>query len=93
MYSIEELRNKIDIIDDKILDLFLERMVVARSIATYKIENDMKIFDEDREKEVLEKNLEKIRLEEYKKYTEKFLNNLMDISKDLQKDIIDGVMK
>lgn len=93
MKSIEELRNKIDIIDDKILELFLERMVVARFIATYKIENEMKIFDEKREKEVLEKNLEKIRLEEYKKYTEKFLSNLMDISKDLQRDIIDGVIK
>ena len=46
-----KLREHIDYIDKKIVDLYEERMEVSSQIADYKIETGKKVFDKDREKE------------------------------------------
>ncbi|NTW72261.1 MAG: chorismate mutase [Eubacteriaceae bacterium] len=93
MKDLESLRNRIDAIDDSIIELFLERMEVAKGVADFKKDRDMKIFDEKREAEVIKKNLNKIKDSEFKSYAEQFLHALMNISKELQKDCIEGKMK
>jgi chorismate mutase/prephenate dehydratase len=51
--SIEQLREKIDTIDNELLRLFEERMKVAESVGVYKKENDLPVRDRERERQVL----------------------------------------
>ncbi len=52
--SIENLRTKIDCIDDEIVRLFVERMEVAKQVAEYKKENNLPIYVPAREREKLQ---------------------------------------
>lgn len=49
MKDLLELRDQIDAIDEKIVELFEERMQISKDVATYKIANGKKVFDKDRE--------------------------------------------
>ena len=51
--NIKELRNDIDRIDGELTKLFKERMETAAEIAKYKKENNMPVFNKEREREVL----------------------------------------
>lgn len=53
--SLSGLREKIDIIDDKILDLINERGQIALEVSRHKQKNSLKIYDPTREKEIEEK--------------------------------------
>ena len=55
--NIDEIRNKIDEIDGKLVKLIEERLEIVENVALYKKRNNIQIFDEKREKEVIEKNL------------------------------------
>lgn len=46
-----QLRQQIDTIDRKIVDLYEKRMDVSRQVAEYKIETGKKVFDKQREQE------------------------------------------
>lgn len=77
-------REKIDLIDDKIRQLFEERMAIVKEIKEYKKAHNLPILDENREKEILKKsNLVK---EEYRKYYEDFMHNVLRISKEYQNE-------
>ncbi len=54
MKSLEESRAAIDAVDREIVRLFEQRMVIARDVARYKIENGMPVLDRSREERVLE---------------------------------------
>lgn len=90
MLDINKLRDEIDGIDKQIVELFEKRMDVVLNVAKYKEERDLPIFNGDREAEVIEKNLKRLSNKAYKKYAEEFFNNLMDVSRKMQKDIIGG---
>lgn len=81
--SLEKLRKEIDDIDAQMIDLFQKRMAVSKEIATYKKLNNIEIFDEDREKIVIEKNT-KFLDDDIKDFAKIFLKNLMDLSKAYQ---------
>ena len=51
--DLQELRKKIDEIDDGLLDLFQRRMDVSAEIARYKEENNIPVYDPAREKQKL----------------------------------------
>jgi chorismate mutase/prephenate dehydratase len=51
--DINDNRTHIGNIDKQIVDLFVERMNLAKEIGDYKLENNLAIYDERREKEVL----------------------------------------
>lgn len=53
--DINELRKNIDVIDDKLLALFCERLNAADEIAEYKNKNSLPVADAAREKEILER--------------------------------------
>lgn len=53
MNLLEDLRNRIDTIDEHILELLSERMKVAREIGHYKKENNMTIFQIERWNEIV----------------------------------------
>lgn len=85
--DINECRKRIDEIDDVLIKLFEERMEIAISVANYKKENNLPIFNKEREEQVIEKNLAKIQNDDLKGYGEKMLHCLMDLSKDYQKSL------
>ena len=83
MIELELMRKKIDEIDDKLLALFKERLEVSKKIGLLKKKYKMEIFDPQREQEIIDGCTQNISDDE-KKYIEKFLKNLMDISKEVQ---------
>ena len=83
MIELELMRKKIDEIDDKLLVLFKERLEVSKKIGLLKKKHNMKIFDPQREQEIIDSCTQNVSDDE-KKYIEKFLRNLMDISKEVQ---------
>lgn len=54
MKSLEESRAAIDAVDRQIVRLFEQRMVIARDVARYKIENGLPVLDRSREEKVLD---------------------------------------
>jgi len=83
MIELELMRIKIDEIDDKLLVLFKERLEVSKKIGLLKKKHNIKIFDPKREQEIIDNCTQNVSDDE-KKYIEKFLRNLMDISKEVQ---------
>lgn len=83
MIELELMRKKIDEIDDKLLALFKERLEVSKKIGLLKKKYKMEIFDSQREQEIIDGCTQNIS-EDEKVYVEKFLRNLMDISKEVQ---------
>lgn len=93
MNKLEEARTKIDSIDEKVIQLFEERMDVVLEVIKYKVENNIPILDSSREAIMLEKNLRKISNEEYKKYYKIVLEGYLKASKELQQDILNKKIK
>ena len=89
MRDLNELRIEIDSIDSQLIQLFEKRMDIVKEVIEYKLSHDMPIYQSDREKEVLKKNLSKVENKELIQYASMFLENMMHISKSYQSDIKD----
>ena len=63
--DIDDYRNRIDEIDKEITKLFEERMDTVINIANYKKDNNLPIFNRDREDEVIEKNVGYLKNNDY----------------------------
>ena len=57
--DIQELRNRIDRVDDELVRLYGERMELAREIGRYKRENGIPVLDTERERNLLNRVGEK----------------------------------
>ena len=88
MEKLEICRDLIDSIDNQIIELYVKRMEIVKEITKLKIENGLPVLDQNREKIMLEKNLEKIKDHEFKKYYKSVLEGFLKASKEMQKDII-----
>lgn len=88
MDELEILRQKINETDEMLVKLFIERMVLAAKVGEYKSEKNMKIYDPVREKDIIERFANGVKIDFDIKYIEQFLENLMFLSRRLQKDII-----
>lgn len=87
MNKLAKCRKRIDRIDSQIIKLYEKRMAVVKDVIAYKIENNMIIEDKSRERDMLEKNLTKIKNEEYKDYYVYVLDGYLAASKKLQEHI------
>ena len=90
MNKLEKARLAINEADAQIAQLFEKRMQAVEDVVAYKMENGLPVFDGAREKEVIEKNLAKITEEKLKPYYEDMLIQLMRISKEYQKSIMES---
>ena len=88
MEKLEVCRDLIDSIDNQIIELYVKRMEIVKEITKFKIDSNLPILDQNREKIMLEKNLEKIKNDEFKKYYKDVLEGFLKASKEMQKDII-----
>ena len=89
MNTLEECREEITRIDTAMAALFCERMRQAEKIAAFKRENGLPILDEKREKTVLENGKNRVPDTDLQPYYLRFLQTMMDISKDFQAKTIE----
>ncbi len=87
MENLDNLREKIDKIDKKMISLFEERMCAAKQIGEYKIINNLPVLNTKREEIVLENCVNNLEDKNMEKYVKEFMKSVMKISKDYQKDI------
>lgn len=81
--DLKESRETLNKIDDKMKELYLERMEVIKDVTAYKIENGMATFDRARE-EAMKERLASDLSEPLKSYYLEFLKTILKTSKDLQ---------
>lgn len=79
-----EIRDKIDSVDKKILDLFEERMKLCRDVAEFKIENNRQVLDPEREKQKIEKIMQLTKDEAYKQGAGELFRQIMAMSRKMQ---------
>lgn len=91
MNSLEKAREIINRVDSQMAELFCERMQAAEMIAEYKKEHGLKIYDKVREQEIIERGAERVSDTVMREYYVNFLKSNMDISKEYQDRLINGM--
>ncbi|MBQ9341070.1 MAG: chorismate mutase [Lachnospiraceae bacterium] len=84
--EINEIRSKIDKVNDELLSLLLERLSLSREVAEYKINNNLPIYDKKREEEII--NALTYKCKDNAEYIIPVFDAILDTSKKLQEDII-----
>ncbi len=84
--DIEKKRTEIDEIDSYLTKLFLRRMQICGEIGHYKKENDIRVYDEDREKEVFAK-VKAMTPEKMQEYTELLYETVIGLANAYQLEI------
>lgn len=90
MTDLEVARDGINKIDEKMAELFESRMNFVAKVADYKKKNGMQVFDSSREKQVIERCVQYIKNVDLQPYYVRFIQNLMDISKNYQHKLLEG---
>ncbi|MBN3490831.1 chorismate mutase [Acholeplasma equirhinis] len=85
MTKLETLRLAIDQTDKELVRLLEERFKLVREIGHYKKENNLPIFDPEREKFVLATKEKLVQKKEDWPYYERIFKLFMDISKEMEK--------
>ena len=80
MKDLKQCRIEIDAIDQQLMELFEKRMALSKSVVEYKIENHLEIFQPEREREVIEKNLNRLSNGQLKEYARCFIQEMMTVS-------------
>ena len=86
-------RDEIDNIDAQIVALFEKRMGLVEEVIKYKLANNLDIFQSDREKEVILKNIARLKNPQLASYLDNFFSDMMNISKSYQATFIPPVKK
>lgn len=84
METLEELRVRLDEIDDQIVNLYEQRMDICAHVGEYKIQTGKKVLDRQREKEKLENVAGKASNPFNKKGVTELYEQLMSMSRKLQ---------
>ena len=91
MTELEKARQIINDVDKKMAELFVLRMNAAKTVAEYKKEHGLQVFDAAREAEVIKKNSMLIEDETLKSYYVEFIKSNMEISKNYQHRLLEGM--
>lgn len=83
-----ELREKIDEVDEKIVALYEERIALSSSIALYKMENGLEIFDAKREAQKIESVRSRAQSERNRDDIGEIFRHIMELSKKRQHEVI-----
>ena len=89
--ELSEIREKIDAVDDQLLDLFLERMHLSEEVAAYKNEHHLPILNKERERAILAKVTEKSG--EKERYAYHLFSTLFELARSRQAELIDAPTK
>lgn len=89
--ELSEIRGKIDTLDDRLLDLFLQRMDLADEVAAYKSEHSLPILNKSREREILARVVEKSGSRE--RYAYHLFSTLFQLNSARQAELIHAPTK
>ena len=92
MLDLFETRDKIDEVDNQIIQLYLKRMILCEDVVKYKIENNRQIFDKERENRKIEKAVSMVDREFDKRAISEIFEQLMSISRKMQYRIMSEKM-
>ena len=87
--DLKEIRKSIDDTDKKIALLLQKRMTLSKTVADYKIQNNITVHNEMREREVLE-NINHHVGSDYGKYIKPVYNSIMEASKAYQYSLMEN---
>ncbi|MGO2963704.1 MAG: chorismate mutase [Carnobacterium maltaromaticum] len=85
---LDKQRAEIDQIDRELVALFERRMAIVTEIGEIKKANSLPIFDEAREINVIERAEERLANSDYAPYVGQLFKNLMNVTKEYQKNIV-----
>ncbi|MBR2489378.1 MAG: chorismate mutase [Clostridia bacterium] len=91
MTGLEKARQTINEVDKEMAKLFCRRMDAVKEVAEYKRLHGIQVSDPAREAEVIAKNSKMVEDEEFKSYYIDFLQHNMDISKNYQHRLLEGM--
>ncbi len=91
MEQLKDIRQKITETDNKMAELFVQRMELVGKVAEYKKENSLPIYDPEREEQVVAEGIKRIKEDKLKPYYVSFLKNNMEISRRYQSGILEGL--
>ena len=83
--ELNEIRGRINELNEEMLALFMERMHLSEAVAAYKKEHNLPILDKTREREILAEMIQKGGAE-YETYVYQFFNTLINLSKARQSE-------
>ena len=89
MDKLLELREKLDVIDEQIVELYEKRMAICEEVGNIKIEAGLEIFDKQREKEKLAAVTANAKDDFHKKAISDLFELLMSTSRKLQYQLFD----
>lgn len=85
---IDDLRNKIDAVDNEILSKFIERMNLSKEIAEYKADNSLSVSDPERERHMMRKLIDSIDDKELSHYVYMLFQTILAASKSYQNKLV-----
>ena len=85
--ELKDLRDRLDLIDDQITELFKQRMETVKLVAEYKRTNNTPILAAGREQEILDR-ISAIAGEDLQEYAKKLFTTLMALSRDYQAEYL-----
>lgn len=89
--ELDEIRERIDTVDENMLALFLERMVLSDRVAAYKRAHSLPLTNKTREREILARVTENTGSLE--PYVHQFFTNLFELSKARQAELNAGASR
>lgn len=92
MKEIETLRDEIDLIDDKMVQLFEKRVELAIRIGAIKRRNSIEITDSEREKDIMKMVVARLKNKDFSVETEELFKNIIKLSKKVQQKMADKVL-
>ena len=91
MSQLDNARQIINEVDREMAELFEKRMDAVKQVAEYKKERGLQIDDLVREEQIITQNSQMIKNDEYRDYYVNFLRSTIDISKNMQHRMLDGM--
>lgn len=91
MSKLDYAREQINKIDKQMAELFEERMNAVKIVAEHKKECGLPVLDLSREEKIIERNSDYINNNDIKSYYLSFLKNNIELSKQYQHKILEGL--
>ena len=82
--DLQEIRKKLDGIDNQLVELFEKRMALCSDVAEFKIQTGKKVYDGERERQKLDSVMAMADSEFNKKGVYELFSQIMTISRNLQ---------
>ena len=91
MDMLQSARKAINEIDKEMAELFVKRMEASAKVGQYKLSHGLPVLDPEREAEVIRRNSTRVEDETLRAYYVNFLQTCMDLSKNYQSQIQQGL--